>query len=171
MGDTNAEPRQACYRYDQERMTKVKIIGAILFLVAVFGTGYWVNSILAENKALKVEIARMDEALEDATLEINQCSSDKTLTEKASNDYQASIRSLRNQLNSLRNDPRCVPTESPGKTDGRNGAATGAELSSGNGLRSGYLLDYAGRAEETRLKLVACQSFVNNLYQSRGLNQ
>lgn len=145
----------------------IPLFGALALVVAI---GLWRLEV-ADGKIKDAEIARLDEALEDAALEINQCSSDKTLTEKASNDYQASIRSLRNQLNSLRNDPRCVPTEPSGTADGHNGTAAGTELSNGNGLRAGYLLDFAGRAEETRLKLVACQSFVNNLYQSRGLNQ
>lgn len=124
----------------------------------------------AETRNLKAEIARMDEQIEIAALEINQCSKDKALTEKVSNDYQKSIANMRRQLNGLRDDPTCVPTEPSGAGYGDNGAATGNQLLRGNGLKTGYLFDYAGRAEETRLKLLSCQSFINELYRSRGYN-
>lgn len=138
-------------------------------LALVVFVGLWRIEV-AETKSLKAEITRMDEQIEIATLEINQCSKDKALTEKVSNDYQKSIANLRNQLNGLRDNPTCIPTEPSGAGSGNNGATSGGVVPSGIGLKTGYLFDYAGRAEETRLKLIGCQSFINELYKSRGYN-
>lgn len=136
--------------------------------LALIGAGWYFNSVLAKNKALKVENAALVEKLEVAALEINQCVSDKNLSEKASHDYQASIRSLRRQLDSLRNDPRCVSIEPASPPNGHNGAATGTEFSGRDSLRLGYIVDFGGRCEETRLKLLGCQKFIDDLYASRG---
>lgn len=133
--------------------------------------GFYIRGVMAENRALKIENARLDEDIEQAVLEINQCNKDKTLSEKVSRDYQSSITALRRQLNGLRDDPTCVPTESSGAGYGNNGTSTGAVVSGRNGLKTGYLFDYAGRAEETRLKLLGCQNFINELYKSRGVNE
>lgn len=138
-------------------------------LAAVIFFGLWRVEV-GHGELQKAEIARLDEQLEIATLEINQCISDKAISERSSNDYQKSINSLRRQLNSLRDDPTCVPTESSIPSNGHNGAATGAIVSGRSGLRTGYIIDLGGRAEETRLKLIGCQSFINELYKSRGYN-
>ena len=145
-------------------------------LALLGGFGYLVydyTSTKAENRALKIDIQALEDTIEDYAAEVDQCVSDKTLTEKTSNGYQTSIRSLRSQLDSMRSrgEARCVPTEPAGATHGRDGTPAGTELPSGNGVRAGYLIDFGGRCEETRLKLLACQSFVNDLYLSRGVNQ
>lgn len=126
---------------------------------------------VAENKRLDAQIEALDLQIAAATTEINQCASDKALSERTSRDYQNNVTALRRQLNSLRKDPACVPTESTPAPDGHHGTPAGGKLPSGNGIRVGYLFDFAGRAEETRLKLEGCQDFVNQLYGSRGLNQ
>ncbi len=146
----------------------VKLIGILLSCLALLGTVFYIYTLRAKNKALKVENTALVEKLEVATLEINQCVSDKNLSEKASHDYQASVRSLRRQLDSLRNDPRCVSIKPASPPNGHNGAATGTEFSGRDSLRLGYIVDFGGRCEETRLKLLGCQKFIDDLYASRG---
>lgn len=100
---------------------------------------------------------------------IEQCESDKALTEGVSNDYQSKIRSLNNQLGKYRgmlSQSTCIPLT--GEAIGSNGSPAAGELSGRNGINSHYLIDFAGRAEETRLKLLGCQDFINKLYESRG---
>jgi len=145
----------------------VKLIGLALSAFAFLGMLGYIYILRADIKSMRGEITGLERYLEEARAEINQCTEDKALSERVSNDYQKSARSLRNQLNSLRNNPACVPIEPSGKTGGDNGAAAGTKLSGTNGVRAGYLLDFAGSAEETRLKLIACQNFVNQLYESR----
>lgn len=148
-------------------------VGSLKYAIPVLGSvaiivlfGLWRLEV-AETKSLKGEITGLEQYLDEAQKEVDQCVSDKALTEKVSNDYQRSIGSLRSQLNSLRNNPRCIPVQTPSPTDGHNGTTAERKLSGADGLRAGYLLEYAGNAEETRLKLIACQKFVNQLYESR----
>ncbi len=144
----------------------VKLIGLALSAFAFLGMLGYIYILKADIKSMRGEIKGLERYLEEAHAEINQCTEDKALSERVSNDYQKSARSLRNQLNSLRENPHCV-TVTPSPSDGSNGTSAGGELSRTNGVRAGYLLDFAGRAEETRLKLIACQNFVNQLYESR----
>lgn len=144
----------------------VKLIGLLLSAFAFLGMLGYIYVLRADIKSMDGEIKGLERFLEEARAEINQCNQDKILSEKVSNDYQKSARSLRNQLNSLRNNPHCIPV-SPGPSSGDNGTTAGTKLSGTNGLRAGYLLDFAGSAEETRLKLIGCQNFVNQLYESR----
>lgn len=148
----------------------VKLIGLALSAFAFVGMLAYIYVLRADIKGLKGEIAGLEKYLDEATAEINQCNADKVLTEKVSNDYQKSVNSLRGQLKRLRDNPHCVPVEPSGTPSGDNGTAAGTKLSGTDGIRAEYLIDFAGSAEEVRLKLLGCQSFVNNLYQSRGLN-
>lgn len=145
----------------------VKLIGMALSAFALLGMLGYIYILRADNKSLVGEIKGLERYLEEARAEINQCTEDKALSERVSSDYQKSARSLRNQLNSLRNNPACIYVEPSSPSSGDNGTSTGTELSGTNGLRAGYLLDFAGSAEETRLKLIGCQNFVNQLYESR----
>lgn len=138
-------------------------------LAALIFFGLWRIEV-GRGEIKDVKISRLDEQIEIATLEINQCISDKTLAEKESHGFQTNLGALRRQLNSLRDNPSCVPTIPASASHGHNGASAGGVVSGSNGIRTGYLIDFAGNAEETRLKLLGCQSFVNSLYKSRGLN-
>lgn len=146
----------------------VKLIGLALSAFAILGTAFYIYTLHTDIKELKGEITGLEKYLDEATAEINQCNADKVLSEKVSNDYQKSARSLRTQLNSLRNNPRCVPVQPANPSSGDNGSPTGSKLSGGGGLTTGYLVDLGGRCEETRLKLIGCQDFVNQLYDSRS---
>lgn len=149
----------------------IKLIGIGVTLALYLGLAAYIFVLRADVRSLNGQIKVLDLDLSAATKEVAQCQLDKELSEKVSNDYQKSISALRRQLNSLRNNPTCIPTKPAGKADGHTGAPAGTEFSGGDGVRLGYLADFAGRAEETRLKLLGCQAFVNNLYRSRGENQ
>ena len=150
-------------------MNNAKIIGIALSAFAVLGAISYIYILRADNKSLKGEIKGLEKYLDEATAEVDQCVSDKAITEKVSNDYQNNIANLRRQLNSLRTNAHCVPVQ-PSSPSGSNPSA-GNKLSGGNGLNSGYLLDFAGRAEQDRLTALSCNDFINQLYKSRGLNQ
>ena len=145
----------------------VKLYGILLSCVAVIGAVSYILVLRAENKSLAEGKARLELDIADLQKAANDCISDKTISEKASHDFQVSNRSLRRELNSLRNDPHCVSVQPSGAPNGYNGAAAGTELSGRNEVRAGYLFDYAGRSEETRLKLLGCQNFVNELFRTR----
>ena len=146
----------------------VKLYGILLSCVAVIGAVSYILVLRAENKSLAEGKARLELDIADLQKAANDCISDKNLSEKASHDYQASVRSLRRQLDSLRNDPRCVSIKPASPPNGHNGASTGTEFSGRDSLRLGYIVDFGGRCEETRLKLLGCQKFIDDLYASRG---
>ncbi len=146
----------------------VKLYGILLSVIAVIGAVSYILVLRAENKSLAEGKARLELDIADLQKAANDCISDKNLSEKASHDYQASVRSLRRQLDSLRNDPRCVSIKPASPPNGHNGAATGTEFSGRDSLRLGYIIDFGGRCEETRLKLLGCQKFIDDLYASRG---
>lgn len=140
------------------------ILGTVAIIVFF---GLWRLEV-AETKNLKAEIAKMDEQIEIATLEINQCSKDKALSERVSNDYQNANTALRRDLNRLRNNPACVLPEPSGSSGVHSG--TGNQLSGRNGIRTDWLYDFAGRAEQDRITGAACIEFMDQLYKSRGYN-
>ena len=146
----------------------VKLYGILLSCVAVIGAVSYILVLRAQNESLAEGKARLELDIADLQKAANDCISDKNLSEKASHDYQASVRSLRRQLDSLRNDPRCVSIKPASPPNGHNGAATGTEFSGRDSLRLGYIVDFGGRCEETRLKLLGCQKFIDDLYASRG---
>jgi hypothetical protein len=139
-------------------ISQIKLIffSAIFAAMVVF-FGFWRYEVLNHSKT--------SDALELAKETIKQQKENIIITERASNDYQASIDNLNIELNRLRNRPaKCVPVTST--TSGNNEAATKAKLFNGNGLRTEWLYDYAGRAEETRLRLIGCQRFINSTWES-----
>jgi hypothetical protein len=139
----------------------------ILSVALVVTIGLWRLEV-ADGKIKDAEIARLDEEIENSTLEINQCVSDKALTEKVSNDYQNANIALRRERDRLRGQPGCVFPKSSSPSGVHSGA--GNELSNGNGIRAEWLYDFAGRAEQDRITGAACIKFMDQLYQSRGYN-
>ena len=141
--------------------TTVKIISGIA-LAALIVTGLLYIRILRANLAA----VKLERDTAQATLAA--CQSDQKLTEGVSNDYQTRIRSLNRQLADLkrvRDNPRCTPVADP--ASGRD-AGTGAGKPAGqDGIRADWLLDFAAEAEQYRLQLIACQSFIHKTWESR----
>jgi hypothetical protein len=70
-----------------------------------------------------------------------------------SKNYQSELIKLRANLDRLRNSPpKCIIPNG-----GHNDTTTRNKLSGRDGISTGWLFDYAGRAEEVRLRLIACQ--------------
>lgn len=107
-----------------------------------------------------------------ARADLEKCKTAKITSEEIGNDHQKQIRNLNAQLvnaRRLRLNARCEPISGlAGETIGDNGRAARGKLSRGNGLSVEYLIDFAGRCEETRLKTIAAQSFIDSIYE---LNQ
>lgn len=142
----------------------IPILGTLAIII-LFG---YIAILRGEVKNLKAENSRLDEQIEIAALEINQCSKDKALSERVSNDYQNANIALRRDLNRLRNNPSCVLAE-PSNASGVH-PSTGNQLSGRNGIRTDWLYDFAGRAEQDRITGAACIEFMDQLYKSRGYN-
>lgn len=124
---------------------------------------------VGHNKLQKAEISRMDEQIEIAALEINQCSKDKALSEGEIRDYQNANSALRRERDRLqRKQSDCVLPEPSGSSGVHSG--TGNQLSGRNGIRTDWLYDFAGRAEQDRITGAACIKFMDQLYKSRGYN-
>lgn len=105
----------------------------------------------------------------EARADLKKCVEAKTTSEEIGNDHQKQIRNLNAQLvnaRRLRDNARCEPVSGlASETSGDNGTAARGKLSRGSGLSVGYLIDLAGRCEETRLKAIAAQSFINSIYE------
>lgn len=144
------------------------LIGLSLLVMGVFGATFYIKILKGENLSLKSEMQGLEDYIEEYQAEISQCNSDKVLTEKTNNAYKSDIANMRRQLNSVRDSAHCVPTESSGASGFP--ANSAGKLPSGNGLRSGWLYDFAGRAEQDRLTAKGCLSFMDQLYKSRGYN-
>jgi len=149
-------------------MMNVKLIGLALSAFAFLGMASYIYILRSDIKVLKGEVSGLEKYLEEATAEVNQCVSDKALTERVSNDYKNANVALRRERDRLRNNPACVVPKpsSPSSIS----ASEGNQLSSGDGIRVDWLYDFAGDAEQDRLTAIACTDFVTQLYESRGLN-
>jgi hypothetical protein len=138
--------------------------GAIL----TAGVAFLLHSFIVNG--IKVEHA-LD--LKNQALALNQqCDDDKALTREVSNGLQQKNRNLSAQLDRLKRvqPDRCI-VPAPSKPPGRHDAAPpDPELSGQNGVTAGALYDFAADAEQTGLKLDACQSFILKTWQSRGYN-
>lgn len=88
-----------------------------------------------------------------------ECLAQQTITREVSDDYQKQISSLNNQLRRLKRLPKhCVPI--PNSPRGRHGTALVGEYGGSYGVTSDALYDFAGDAEQYRIQLKACQSFI-----------
>jgi len=84
-------------------------------------------------------------------------------SEEVANDLQISLNNVRSELRSVLNQPvQCHPTRSGAGTG--DAATPGQKLPEGNALRSDFLLDFGGRAEETAVRLLGCQEFIRKSF-------
>lgn len=131
----------------------------ILLAAMVAGTALiaW-NYVAAvkENKRLSAEILA-------ANATIEKYEKNNKITEEVANEYENTIDKLNADLRRLRAQPvQChAVTRKAGSADE---SAAGKKLSGGNGLRSDWLYDYAGRCEGERLKVIGLQNFINEIY-------
>lgn len=92
-----------------------------------------------------------------------QCDEEKRVTQEVSHEYQTNVADLRRQLAELKRvrapAAACVPVA--GAAGGRNAATGAGQPADPDGVRADWLYDFAAEAEEYRLRLMGCQSFVN----------
>lgn len=115
--------------------------------------------------------ARQAKALtEQATALQEQCAADKKLTQGAENAYQKQIADLYLAINALklRKPARCVPVYVTVPAKRPHATAPSSKLPDRDGIESSYLIDYAGRAEQCRLKLMGLQGFVSEVWRKNG---
>lgn len=148
-------------------MNPLILLGAIPSALAI-GTLAWLLHMVDVNR---IEARQRDALQEQATVLQDKCDADKKLTEGIENDYQKQVNALNSTINALRlrKLARCVPVRDAVPAKRPNAAPTGAKLPERDGVSSEYLIDYAGRAEECRLKLITLQGFVTQVWKQNGL--
>lgn len=137
---------------------QIKIIVALVTIIGLLLLGNYVQN-------LRKDVHRLKAERNTAQANEQQCNDDKKITEGVSHDYQIKAAALRTQLAALkrlRDHAQCVPVA--GETGGSDGAAAGGKLSGGNGVSAGYLLDFAARCEDDRLKILGLQQFVTKTW-------
>ena len=136
-------------------MFKYSLIAVAVLTVACGLLTWRIDHLQNENNTLTEQIRAKTALI--ATHEKNV-----KITEEVANAYQNDINKLNADLDRLRRQPaNCIPITS---SAGRGVESTSrAELSDRNGITDQRLYEYAGRAEQTRLTLLACQNFINRV--------
>lgn len=146
-------------------MNPLILLGAIPSALAVGALAWLLHTVDVD----RIEARQRTALTEQATQLQEQCTADKKLTKEAEDGYQKRIAGLNSDINALklRKPHRCVPvTAKPSQRP--HAASPEAKLSGGDGLQSEYLIEYAGRAEECRLKLIGLQGFVSQVWGANG---
>lgn len=141
-------------------LSNIKLIGIAAALLASFGAGIYVHSQFAERK-LAIALEAQKEAL------VQQCKEDKAITNDVARDYETQLNNLNKRLGALKRLRTACIVPTTNTTGSNNGGATG-KLSGQNGVTAESLFDYAGDAEQTRLKLLACRDFINKTWSAKG---
>lgn len=133
------------------------------YMIIALGVAGLVSALLAwRNDHLGNEIDLLNQQIAQKNAIIATHEKNVKITEEVSNAYENNIAKLRADLDRLRKRPaRCVAVTR--STSGNIKPTAKSELPERNGLSDQWLYDYAGRAEQTRLTLLACQSFINQV--------
>lgn len=138
-------------------LANLKIIAIGAAILAIFSSGWWVESQLAEN--------RLEKALSEQETALHaQCDADKKLTSEVSNGLQKKLSATNARLNELKRvyaATACVPIARAASGDN---AANGAKPVGQDGVTTQALLDYGNDAEKIRLQLDSCQEFIRKVW-------
>ena len=137
----------------------IKVYGTLAIIALAFGCGWYLSSIVAEQEK-KHALAALESSLTQKFAE------QKAITEGVSNDYQKQLAALNRRVRSIRLHNGCNKMSAPTKTNGRNAGSTGAIIAGTYAVDSGELITYAEDAEKYRLQLMACQRFVDRIYEA-----
>ena len=140
---------------------------SILAMIATAGLCYLLHALDVNRLEAK---ERSDLSAQQMTLE-NKCKADKAITEGVANDYQKKADALTLQFNALVGvqHSRCVAVATAKPAAGNHGKAPGAKLSGQNaGVTSDALFAFARDAEQVRLQLLSCQSFITQTWAEQG---
>lgn len=131
-------------------------LGASALSVALMWV-MWGVSDAAHAAAFQKELASV------TSIERKACAEAQAKAEEASHDYQVSVAALNDRLNRLKRvQSRCIALAGEGSS--RPDAASRDEgLSGGNGIRTEWLYDFAGRCEQTARQLDSLQNFTRKV--------
>ena len=134
-------------------ITKYKIIAFLVLVSLVVISGFWIRTLYSQISVVKVKAKTYE-------VSFNQCEKDKITANEVSNDYQEKLTALDIQLLELRglHHSTCTPVDKPSSR--HNAAPECAQYVRENGVRSEWLIDFAGEGEKYRLQLMACQDFI-----------
>lgn len=94
-----------------------------------------------------------------------QCEREKAITTEVSRDYQKDIDRLNKRLSARRlQRPAACVAVAAGTAGGRDGTARSATDGRTHGIDAQSLRDFSGDAETYRLRLIACQAFVDKTW-------
>lgn len=94
-----------------------------------------------------------------------QCKEDSNLAKEVSNEYQKQNTTLNNELRDARRMYSNLRFKVNHTPVGHNAATPAGELRESCAIDAGEILDLSEDAERTRLKLIACQKFIDGLSQ------
>lgn len=140
----------------------IKIISVSILAVACIAFfGLWRYNAIELKNALK-ELKTANDAIlvyEENTI----------ITEEVGNEYQNTIDKLHADIKRLQSrNIRCVPVA--GTAGWTNAGTAETKLSGRGGISSEWIIDFAGRCEGERLKVIGLQNFINRIYDSRKKN-
>lgn len=137
------------------------MMGGLLVAALFFGSMAW---LVWDYRGTKAKNADLRQTLKQVEETINLQNENILISERVSNDYQATINLLNDDIKRLRlNQARCHTVVS--KASGVDGSSAKPELPEGNGVRSDWLYDFAGRCEAERLKVIGLQNFINRTWE------
>lgn len=138
-------------------MTKYLLIACGVMGLMLAGSGLWIKSLKSD---LALQIANA-QAFEEAN---NQCEKQREKANEISKKHQGRLADLNRKLRDYRvRDANAVCVNIDEATRRHNDATNGTIVLEKNGLRSEWLIEYAGEAERTRLQLIGCQEFIQSL--------
>lgn len=144
-------------------MTRCCIALALLYFTSLI-VGYQAHSWIVES-INKTHTKDIKDAVNEQK---NICAAAKRITEEVSNDYQKSLSDLNGRVAARKLQPQnCIAVLS-GAASGHP-AATGTNADgSAHGINVADLREFAADAERYRLRLIACQAFINKTWEKEA---
>jgi len=148
---------------------KYKIIAIGAISVLLIG-GYTIKVVdIVKKRTESAQIKICDAKLDALSITMyDKCEKAKQLTREITYELEEKLSDVDNQYRALlmrTNQSVCIPIDNSRSAAERDDQTSKSQLSNGNGLQSWYLLDFAKRCEESRLRLLSLQDFVTK---SRG---
>lgn len=147
----------------------IKIISIIALFLIMSGGAVYIRILQSDLKAAKAEVKLIRAEKETAVQNYTQCLEDKKITNEASNEYQNQLSISNTELDYFKRmfrEATCINIAAP-STQSHDAPKEGQHGQS-NGLRSDWLLDYAGEAEGYRLQVIGLQNFIKKTWKSRN---
>ena len=139
-------------------LTNWKSIGAVL---AALGVAYMAHALDIN----RIEENHREEFAAQAKVLDAECAKEKAITEEVANDYQNQLTTLTDDYNALRVQyDGSVKIKSTDAASCNYEGSPSGQLSSEDGIPAQELIDLARDAEEVRVRLIGCQSFIKKTW-------